>query len=227
MTERKFTDEEVIKALELCYAQKGTSHTCAKCPYHKFGTLCKVERDRDALALLKIYRRELESVVTSFCLIRKSYEAQKAKHNLLKKVLHGDAILVDRACGTAEDRKKVKCIKTVEAKLIILQELEKALKSGKNIDQSDVSEVCEAIRRDIWRSMCDSPKLRKEQITTALEIRMQHDAVFREAFEKFAEELEAPTTHRPGDIDARSIVDELVAAMVDINDGNKSEEGEG
>lgn len=52
MTERKFTDEEVIRALELCYAQKGTSHTCAKCPYHKFGTLCKVERDRDALDLI-------------------------------------------------------------------------------------------------------------------------------------------------------------------------------
>ena len=59
MTEHKYTDEEVIKALELCFAQKGTSYTCAKCPYHKFGTLCKVERDRDALDLINRQKAEI------------------------------------------------------------------------------------------------------------------------------------------------------------------------
>ena len=223
MTKRKFTDEQIIKALECCTSPEKNTDCSLDCPYGGL-SLCEQTVMAHALALLKIYRSELESVVTSFCLIRKSYKAQKAKHNLLKKVLHGDAILVDRACGTAEDRKKAKCIQTVEAKLIILQELEKALKSRNNIDQSDVSEVCEAIRRDIWRSMHDSPKLRKEQITTALEIRMQHDAVFREAFEKFAEELEAPLPLSTGNIDARSIVDELVAAAIAANDVGSNEE---
>lgn len=52
MTEHKFTDEEVIKALELCFTQKGTTVTCAKCPYHPFGKMCKVMRDKDALDLI-------------------------------------------------------------------------------------------------------------------------------------------------------------------------------
>lgn len=218
MTERKFTDEQIIKALECC-----ANGECDECPYQE-SSPCKEYLNNAALVLLKIFRHELENIVLNFCLLKKRCEAQSAKYNMLKKVLHGDVILVDRACGTAEDRKKAKCIQTVEAKLIILQELEKALKSRKNIDQSDVSEVCEAIRRDIWRSMHDSPKLRKEQITTALEIRMQHDAVFREAFEKFAEELEAPLPLSTGNIDARSIVDELVAAAIAANNVGSNEE---
>lgn len=60
MTERKFTDEEVIKALELCYTPKGTSYTCAKCPFHELRALCKVERDRAALDLINRQRAEIE-----------------------------------------------------------------------------------------------------------------------------------------------------------------------
>lgn len=60
MTEHKFTDEEIIRALKLCFALKGTSETCAKCPYHSFGKLCKVERDKDALDLINRQRAEIE-----------------------------------------------------------------------------------------------------------------------------------------------------------------------
>lgn len=53
MTDKKFTDDEIIKGFELCFTPKGTKDTCTKCPFHEFGALCKVERDRAALALIK------------------------------------------------------------------------------------------------------------------------------------------------------------------------------
>lgn len=59
MTEHKFTDEEVIKALELCFTPKGTTVTCAKCPYHPFGKMCKIMRDKDALDLLNRQKAEV------------------------------------------------------------------------------------------------------------------------------------------------------------------------
>ena len=60
MTENKFTDEEIIRSLELCFTEKGTTYTCAICPYHKFGKLCKVERDRDALAFINRQQAEIK-----------------------------------------------------------------------------------------------------------------------------------------------------------------------
>lgn len=59
MTEHKYTDEEVIKALELCFAPVGTSKSCKKCPFHKI-VLCKIERDRAALDLLHRQKAEIE-----------------------------------------------------------------------------------------------------------------------------------------------------------------------
>ncbi len=60
MTDHKFTDDDVIKAFELCFTPKGTTYTCAKCPFHEFGALCKVERDRAALALINRQKAEIE-----------------------------------------------------------------------------------------------------------------------------------------------------------------------
>lgn len=57
MTERKFTDEQIIKGFEMCFAPDG--HACPKCPYHNF-KLCKIERSRDALYLMKRQRTEIE-----------------------------------------------------------------------------------------------------------------------------------------------------------------------
>ena len=59
MTEHKFTDEEVIKALELCFAPIGTTKSCAKCPYRRI-RLCKIERDRAALDLINRQKAEIE-----------------------------------------------------------------------------------------------------------------------------------------------------------------------
>ena len=56
------TDAEIIKALELCFTEKGTTYTCAICPYHSFGELCKVERDKDALDLIKRQKAEIEKL---------------------------------------------------------------------------------------------------------------------------------------------------------------------
>lgn len=82
MTEHKFTDEEIIKALELCFALKGTSETCAKCPYHSFGKLCKVERDKDALDLINRQKEEIEIIKETTAEIR--YEAVKEFAERLK-----------------------------------------------------------------------------------------------------------------------------------------------
>lgn len=53
-------DKDIIKALELCFAEKGTKQTCGKCPYHKFGELCKVKRGRDTLDLINRQQAEIE-----------------------------------------------------------------------------------------------------------------------------------------------------------------------
>lgn len=60
----KFTDDEIIKALELCFTPKGTSYTCAKCPFRKI-KLCKIERDRAALDLLHRQKAEIERLKNS------------------------------------------------------------------------------------------------------------------------------------------------------------------
>ena len=54
------TDNEIIKSYELCFAEKGTTYTCAICPYHEFGKLCKVERDKDALSLINRQKAEID-----------------------------------------------------------------------------------------------------------------------------------------------------------------------
>ena len=54
------TDNEIIKAFELCFAKRGTILTCGKCPYHNFGKLCKVKRDKDALDLINRQKAEIE-----------------------------------------------------------------------------------------------------------------------------------------------------------------------
>ena len=49
---KKLTYAEIVKAFELCFAEIGTAYTCTVCPYHKFGELCKVKRDRDTFDLI-------------------------------------------------------------------------------------------------------------------------------------------------------------------------------
>lgn len=54
--------ENVIKAFELCFAKKGTILTCNKCPYHQYGKLCKVKRDKDALVLVYSLKAKNEAL---------------------------------------------------------------------------------------------------------------------------------------------------------------------
>lgn len=76
MTDHKFTDDDVIKAYELCFTPKGTNETCAKCPFHKIGLLCKIERDRAALDLL--YRQKAKIKRLQSTLERAIYNGVKA-----------------------------------------------------------------------------------------------------------------------------------------------------
>lgn len=57
MTERKFTDEEVIRALECCT----TSADCEECPYYAH-PVCNVARSKDALDLINRQRAEIDDL---------------------------------------------------------------------------------------------------------------------------------------------------------------------
>lgn len=60
MTEHKFTDEEIIKALECCYSND--SNDCYKCPYIAESTaemFCDKKLTRDALDLIKRQKAEI------------------------------------------------------------------------------------------------------------------------------------------------------------------------
>lgn len=74
MTDHKFTDDDVIKAYELCFTPKGTNETCAKCPFHKIGLLCKIERDRAALALINRQKAEIEGLQGELAVYRQQLE---------------------------------------------------------------------------------------------------------------------------------------------------------
>ena len=89
------TYAEIIKALELCFTEKGTTYTCAICPYHSFGELCKVERDKDALDLIKRQKAEIETL-TARIGIYETCNARKdeAIYNLESKIARLQNILL-------------------------------------------------------------------------------------------------------------------------------------
>ena len=58
MTEHKFTDEEIIRALECCYTND--SNDCYKCPYTAESTaemFCDKKLQKDALGLINRQRQ--------------------------------------------------------------------------------------------------------------------------------------------------------------------------
>lgn len=73
------TDNEIIKAWELCFTPKGTTYTCAKCPYHKFGALCKEKRNRDTIDLLNRLKAENEALISAQETLQKHIEKQSAE----------------------------------------------------------------------------------------------------------------------------------------------------
>lgn len=79
MNDHKFTDDEIIKAYELCFTPKGTSYTCAKCPFHKI-VLCKIERDRAALDLLHRQKAKIKRLQST--LEREIYNGIKADEEI-------------------------------------------------------------------------------------------------------------------------------------------------
>lgn len=70
---------EIVKALKLCFAPDGMA--CSKCPYHKFGKLCKVERSKDALNLINQLKAENSE------LLRKNTELQYEKVKLINEAI--------------------------------------------------------------------------------------------------------------------------------------------
>ena len=85
-------DKDIIKALELCFAEKGTKQTCGECPYHQFGELCKVKRGRDTLDLINRQQAENDNWEKQFRILdvecsrlEKKTEEQQAEIERLKK----------------------------------------------------------------------------------------------------------------------------------------------
>ena len=72
MTEHKFTDEDVIRALDICGDEL---LTCDGCPYLDEFTICNNLMARDALNLINRQREELEVIKETTAEIR--YEAIK------------------------------------------------------------------------------------------------------------------------------------------------------
>jgi hypothetical protein len=89
MTDHKLTDDEIIKGFELCFTPKGTKDTCTKCPFHEFRALCKVERDRAALALINRQKVEIESLKIAN---EKMYSANKEQEAEIESLnaIHAD-----------------------------------------------------------------------------------------------------------------------------------------
>lgn len=85
------TESEIMKSFELCFAEKGTTHTCGQCPYHKFGNLCKVMRDNDVIDLLnhknmKIKEKSVEadiahSEMEDYLYLKECYKRLLKKHS--------------------------------------------------------------------------------------------------------------------------------------------------
>lgn len=86
MTERKLTDEEVIKALECCASLNG----CAECPYrdkeYKSSTdNCGYNSTKDALDLINRKNAEIESLKKTLHELKMEAEMVYKQRDVLKK----------------------------------------------------------------------------------------------------------------------------------------------
>ena len=57
MTDHKYTDEEVIKALECC-----STYSCDGCPYRKYATDCVILLPQKALELVERQSEQIEAL---------------------------------------------------------------------------------------------------------------------------------------------------------------------
>ena len=74
MTNKKFTDEEVIKALELC-SKSLSIKTCQKCPFY-LQTNCVSALKLNAIDLINRQKAEIEKLQEEFLLIFEKMESE-------------------------------------------------------------------------------------------------------------------------------------------------------
>lgn len=91
MSERKYTDEEIVKALECC--QSHTITDCRDCPNRASGDNCVNELMRNALDLIKRQKAEIAVLTTAvdnstkeFLKLHDEYQDQKADIDKLQEV---------------------------------------------------------------------------------------------------------------------------------------------
>ena len=91
MSERKYTDEQIVKALECC--QSHTITDCRDCPNRASGDNCVNELMRNALDLIKRQKAEIAVLTTAvdnstkeFLKLHDEYQDQKADIDKLQEV---------------------------------------------------------------------------------------------------------------------------------------------
>ena len=88
MTERKFTDEEVIKALECCYTND--SNDCYHCPYVAESTsemFCDKKLEKNALDLINRQKAEIDILVRKHDTLLDEIAGYQAEIESLKTLL--------------------------------------------------------------------------------------------------------------------------------------------
>ena len=108
MTEHKYTDEEVIKALECCCSTSVVN--CNKCTYAKpaIDDYCANILMRDALDLINRQKAETAALTSAvdnstkeFLKLHDAYQDQKAEIERLKNGWRADVILTEQAKAEA------------------------------------------------------------------------------------------------------------------------------
>ena len=112
MTDKKFTQEQIIKALKWCNSTE-RGHCLNKCPYYNYSANCTQSMINDAVDLIK----RLKTRIVRYQL--KNTNQRKALASLKKKVAEQKAIIgVYETCSSRKDE----AIRHLEAEIERLKE---------------------------------------------------------------------------------------------------------
>ena len=111
MTDHKFTDDDVIKALECCSPIISEDFDCDICPYNEKG--CNTRLVRDALALINRQKVEIESLKIAN---EKMYSANKEQEAEIESLTHRYELAV--AEREANVKGFAETLKTIKAEAI-------------------------------------------------------------------------------------------------------------
>ena len=113
MTDKKFTNEEIIKALELC---SNVIHDCQGCPFvpdHK----CHYVLKTNALDLINRQKAEYENLDTKLKAMRGAANSYKAENERLNEIIKNCHKEILQKCDSCNNRIKAEAYKEFAEKL--------------------------------------------------------------------------------------------------------------